>query len=980
MKVERNNPLWFFGITNPSKIGKFSNFNRDFAWELTLEELDENTPLEMFVETAPDSIYKDPDFREECEKELQEYIKNAGEDFFKLCKIYMIAQSHIDIAWKWRIGQTIKKGQVTFGKAVQHMDLFDYFSFSASQPVLFDMIRYENPALFEKIKEKVKKGQFELVGACWTEPDPRMPSGEAYVRQHLYGQRFFLKHFNKKAEISWYQDSFGYSIQIPQLSARAGCKYFFTNKISTNKDTIFPACQFHWYSRDGSRLLAYWTPGGFGTMSNWRKFRKSRRLLKPNVKFSFDYSVDNIADLDVWSEKICPIAAAFYGKGDGGHGPTGEEFARVRYGIETGRNLVISTALQFYTELEKYADRFPEFHDELYYEYHRGTLSTHHILKLMNRKMEWTLTGLENLVTWVSVLDSSYRYPYERFTRLWKNVCTLHMHDILPGSSIPEVYDDCYDFWKLFVSWTDSIRKDLLDSIKKYLGLTDGTDGVLIVNPLLFPRYDLVEIPISLMDASKINGYMINSNGQTIPIQKIARDPDSIDEFQKRDERIIIPLKIESLGKQILTFADSSQKIEDNDPNKQVQIKESEMYWGAENQFYKVKINKADGNILSCILKSVEKEVIIGPSANVQLFHDVMLSEPAWNIDPTYFNKPFDQEYQYTPLKLVEKGPVRWTFENEFTLKGEEDEGWTKVVKRISIYRDIEGIDIELVVDWHMQYASMKCYFEIGGDPQYSNAEVPYGTILRSLYPKATHDKPRWENHMLTFVNLEAKDKSFNVNLINFGKYGFDNLGGNRIGITTLRGVLYPPITNITWANQERHKTNKEGGTPVPEFTDQGAHIIRYRILPKEGSFDSQNIASNAHAFNCPCLVSPIGKISTQIPLIESESQLWGSIHGIEFGALKVAEEGNEEKEDWNTPSGEIKMDQLVLRINETLGISRSVEIPIPSVLKIKEAYWANLIEEIESKAEIINQKDGYISLLRAQFAPNEIKTLILKR
>jgi alpha-mannosidase len=47
------------------------------------------------------------------------------------------------------------------------------------------------PKLFDKVKEKVDDGRFHLVGGSWVENDSNMPSGEALVRQFLYGQRFF---------------------------------------------------------------------------------------------------------------------------------------------------------------------------------------------------------------------------------------------------------------------------------------------------------------------------------------------------------------------------------------------------------------------------------------------------------------------------------------------------------------------------------------------------------------------------------------------------------------------------------------------------------------------------------------------------------------------------------------------------------------------------------------------------------------------
>jgi alpha-mannosidase len=45
------------------------------------------------------------------------------------------------------------------------------------------------------VKAKIDDGRFHLVGGSWVENDSNMPSGEALVRQFLYGQRYFESRF-----------------------------------------------------------------------------------------------------------------------------------------------------------------------------------------------------------------------------------------------------------------------------------------------------------------------------------------------------------------------------------------------------------------------------------------------------------------------------------------------------------------------------------------------------------------------------------------------------------------------------------------------------------------------------------------------------------------------------------------------------------------------------------------------------------------
>ena len=75
------------------------------------------------------------------------------------------------------------------------MDRYPDFRFNQSTAQLYAFLEEDDPALFARIKEKVAAGQWEPIGAMWVEPDTNMPTGESFVRQLLYGQRYFEKMF-----------------------------------------------------------------------------------------------------------------------------------------------------------------------------------------------------------------------------------------------------------------------------------------------------------------------------------------------------------------------------------------------------------------------------------------------------------------------------------------------------------------------------------------------------------------------------------------------------------------------------------------------------------------------------------------------------------------------------------------------------------------------------------------------------------------
>jgi alpha-mannosidase len=1031
-KSSKSNPIWFVGVTDPEPIGYYSGTKRDFEEEAKSEEMDTDFPIEVYQSGVEDSVYDEPEFQKAQNEYWEHFMKMADEDLSQKYLIYFISQSHIDVMWKWRLAQCVKKAQYTFGRALKHMDLYSDFTFTASQPFLFECILRSNPEMFKSIVQRVKENRFELVGGSWTEYDPRMPSGEALARQRLYGQRFYLKYFGKLAEIEWHPDSFGYSLQLPQFIARSGGKYFFTTKFSNAKDTTFPFCQFKWFSPDGSNVFSYFSPGGFGAFTSWRKFKPSRRLLKKGQKLQFDYSIDKVESLPIWSDEIPPLIGLIYGKGDGGHGPAGEEYARMRLYIDEGKNLKVGTALELFHELEKLADRVPEFHDELYYEFHRGTLTSHHLVKLMNRRSEWMTQSTENLASLMSLLtdtfesrdtgrekDITFNYPYLLFTIIWRDICILHMHDILPGSSIPEVYDEAHDIWKMMMSSLNKIRIDIVDIFAKANNIVKGETGILMMNPLDINRKEVVEIPWG--NKQKIPKFVKDAHGNLSPVQFIPIDHLSLDIWEKRPDRIIFSTDIAALSSKTIELIYSSNSNEDNKVNspankkktsklsneKQIlQVKCEEIDDGIclENKFYQILINKKTGSIDSLKIIGVDAngkslpalETLDKPSNVLEGFYDFALEEQAWNISPSYRNMPFESgTVKIKHIKICETGPVRWTVEINSDWNN-EDVGHAEFWQYISIYALSEGIDCDILADWQMKDSIIKCFYSIARDPEESIAEIPYGTIHRSLYPKANHDIPRWENHMHNFLSIPAKDGSFCFNILNRGKYAFDNIEGNKIGISTLRAPLYTNVPNVSWIVEERKKREQKGEGTVPTHADLGHHLIQYRLMPKRGSWKEQFIERDAHAFNSPILSDLI-----QFKALETDSPLT-TTDGLELASIKIAEEPNENLLDMLTPDktisqvndatiNKLKVDRFVIRVYETQGFQKTGEITIKTKLNIKDVVACDLIERnisipktkgLLTSDPIKLKKDttGNIIAIEGKWAPHEIKSFILSK
>jgi alpha-mannosidase len=376
----------------------------------------------------------------ECKKYIDEVVY-ANDTYRGNGDVALIAHSHLDIAYYWRRIHSVQKNLRTVLIQLRLMDRYPDFKYTHTQPYLYETLEKYYPEVFDELKQKVKRGQFEPVGAMYVEPDCNIPSAESLIRQCLYGQQTYRRMFGKTVNNAWLPDVFGNSWILPQILKKSGVDYFVSNKMSTWNDTNrFPHNNFIWRGIDGSEVYACVPPTHFIT---W------------NMPSQIQLNWDSYIDKDTGGQTM-----NMFGYGDGGSGCT-EEMLELMHRFEKLSVMPKCEHMGGAEYLEKNLknnDRLEVWDGELYLEMHRGTFTTKSEMKRANRRLEFKLRDAEML----SVLRGENNA--KALTEAYKKLLVNQFHDILPGSHIHPVYEDAMADYAEVEKTADAI----LGSGKKY--------------------------------------------------------------------------------------------------------------------------------------------------------------------------------------------------------------------------------------------------------------------------------------------------------------------------------------------------------------------------------------------------------------------------------------------------------------------------------------------------------------------------------
>ena len=744
-------------------------------------------------------------------------LKELKAEYPPVGRLALTGHAHLDLAWLWPVSETIRKGRRTFASVLSLMERYDDFVFNQSSAQLYSWIETESPDIFERVKRRVEQGRWEPVGGSWVEADCQIPSGESVVRQMLYGQRYFQEKFGHRSRVAWLPDAFGFSPALPQLLRGAGMEGFFTYKLNWSETNEFPYDLYEWEGIDGSTVIAhdFENPGQdyngnitphdiYGT---WRNFAGKRH--HPESLFSF-------------------------GWGDGGGGPSEqmlENYARMK-SFPAMPRLRMAHVDEFFDSLPK--EGLPRWAGELYLELHRGTLTTQARVKKLNREAEHRLLEAEALAALATLHGGDY--PREELEAAWKTLLLNQFHDILPGTSIAEVYEVTHKELAGVVRTAQELRDRALSPPHK------AEAALLVANVSLNPR----SLSVLLGAESRPEGTVEvpGADGEPLPTQ------------ETEDGGLLVHapnLSVPGLGWSTLTAAHESAPVPRGPRDVGAEVADGRTV--LDNGLLRVEVGD-DGTLHGVYDREAGREVLDGRANQLWAYTDKPRNWEAWDVDEGY-EQEGEEISSVQSVEVTENGPLRAS---------------VRVVRRwrdstiAQTYRLLSGsrrLDVESYVDWRERRVLLRTLFPLAVRSHETTSETMFGALRRPTHHNTPWDATRFEVSAHRFCDLS--EPGFGVALLNDGKYGH-SAKGNVLGISLLRSPLYPD-----------------------PFADEGEHRFTYSLFPHPGDWTAAGVAREAFALNAPLF--PVMAQKDTLPqgfsLVEAE--------GLELalGSLKLAEEGD---------------------------------------------------------------------------------------
>lgn len=787
------------------------------------------------------------DFRQEGSPEYQKSLKEAEDylqkEFYeKRCRIEgkplvcCVGHTHIDCAWLWTLQVTRDKAVRSFSTVLELMRRYPEYRFMSSQPLLYQFVKEEAPEIYEEIRKRIAEGRWEVEGSMYVEPDCNLSSGESLVRQILYGKRFFKEEFGKDNVVVWLPDVFGYSAALPQIMKRAGIRYFMTTKINWNEFNRMPYDTFLWRGIDGTEILTHFMPvRDYKTIPDDKRtdfFTTYNGLLAPSQvmgsrkRYSQKY-------LNQRTLMAC-------GYGDGGGGTTDwmlENQRRMAKGIPGCPVTVFTGVRKFFEQLEQEVSGhpyLPRWCGELYLEYHRGTYTTMGRNKRYNRKAEFAYQNLE----WMGMLGKCLLktpYPKDCLKEGWQTILKNQFHDILPGSSIKEVYEDSKKEYEGILEAAGEAEKErrrhLTAEIQGHAG------DVIVWNPNQRAE-GLAEFILS-EDMDEI--FCLWDGKKPIPVQKTSCGTYL---FQTSE--------IPSKGYRRFERYKGGQAELTSD----LSITSSRM----ENQFFCLELDE-NGQFARIYDKKNDRELLpAGAKGNVIMsYEDRPHNYDAWDINHYYAEKCWEVN-QIQSIKVVEQGPVR------AVLRIERSYLSSTIAQNIILYQNIPRIDIQNEIDWKEHLILLKCLFPVDMRCEEAVFEIQYGSVKRPTHSNTSWDFARFE--VCAHKWLDVSEWDYGVSFFNDCKYGV-SVRDNVVGLTMLKSPLYP--------NPEADK----------EF-----HQFTYSIYPHQGSWQESGTVRQAYLLNNPFMAEVKERDGGWLPAVYSLVQ--AEAENIVLEVVKQAEDSED--------------------------------------------------------------------------------------
>lgn len=704
---------------------------------------------------------------------------------------YVVGYAHMDMAWLWRWEESIHDVMYnTFNNQIRLMDANPDYTFSQDQAVVLDSMEHFYPDIFKKLQQRARTGNFIPATSSWVQMDENLSDGESLVRQFLYGQKYSKEKFGHYVRFAWQPDVFGHPETMPQIAKKAGIEFYLFDR---PHDPTRPRIIW-WQGLDGSRVLGYSTPSEYaGTLNH-------ERVTVPVMKTADASGVKNMLVL--------------YGAGDHGGGPNPADVAAIAAMNASPHEVNVKpTNVSNYIDLLLTEKKdFPVYTKELEGVF-LGCYTTQVEMKRHNRMSEQLLLNAEKMSELAVFFGYRDYYPVRDLSNAWKLVLLDQAHDLAAGSGIGPIYADAMQQYKE----VSERGYRALDFSLENLGLQLDTTGdgipLVVYNPQSFDRTDLVTAQIS--DFTLPAKLVAVHGKEVVPVQIVKAPARAGD--RETATVAFVARGVPQMGLKLyrLTAAPASAEAEASPVHAGLKPRP----W-IENEFLRVEIDPATGNIARLYDKVNKREVFKGEGNGLTAWEDTAeqaartskeYAGPAWDVGITGRHWEIDKPQR---VELIEQGPERATIR---VVRRFRDSQFTQ---DISLLPGVPRVDVAMSMDWREREIMLKADFPINVESGQVSAEIPYGVVGR--------DQNGEESVMGKWVDISGPD--YGVAILNNGRNGYD-AKDNAIHLSVIRGP---------W-------------DPDPR-ADQGEHAFGYSIYPHRGGWREGGVPFQGMAFNSPLL------------------------------------------------------------------------------------------------------------------------------
>lgn len=751
-------------------------------------------------------------------------------------KLYMIGNAHLDPVWLWQWQEGFQETKATFRSALDRMKEYDDFIFTSSSAANYEWVENNDKKMFEEIKERVREGRWQIVGGWWIQPDCNIPGGESFVRQGLYGQRYFKEKLGVTAKVGYNVDSFGHHGMLPQILLKSGMPYYIFMRPMPNEKGL-PGRLFHWESDDGSRVLTYRIPFEYCT---WGKD------LEKHVHRCMEELKDPFGNLMV-----------FYGVGNHGGGPTKENIDSIKRmnGLPEFPTMEMAAPNEFFADMEAKQLPIPVVHDDLQH-HASGCYAVHSGIKHWNRQAENKLIAAEKWSSWAE-LRTGQEYPTD-FHRAWKNVLFNQFHDILAGTSLESAYEDARNMHGEAMTIAERGLNYAIQSISWHIGIEqeDGMKPIVVFNPHSWESTVNIELEIGGIKDTTI---LVDENGKQVHFQLVQSQATAGGRY-----RLSFIAQLPSMGYRVYKVLTASQE-----PKLASQPIKANDY-ALENDRFRLEFDPKTGFISSLFDKKVNVEVFRGPAARPDVIED---KSDTWSHNVFHFNNKVG-EFIATSVQRVEHGPVK------SVIRVTSEYGSSKIVQDFTLYKQLDYIDVKVTVDWREQFKMLKLVFPINLVFTKQTYEIPYGFKERE-HNGEEEPGQSWVDYGGILRDIgEHGGTSYGVSLMNDAKYSY-SIMNKELAMTVIRSPIYAHHDPVVPDPQGHYS-----------FIDQGIQTFNYRLLPHQGSWEQAGTVKHALELN----QRPITIIESyhEGELPQKDSYLTVDKDNIIVSVVKKAEEGSD--------------------------------------------------------------------------------------